>query len=56
MTAILVLEKGKITDRVTASYDAVLSVPSGGSNTAIQVGEIITVDNLLQCMLVASRQ
>ncbi|MBR3280894.1 MAG: hypothetical protein IKI57_03485 [Clostridia bacterium] len=56
MTAILVLENGKITDRVTASYDAIMSVPSGGSNTAVQVGEIITVDNLLQCMLVASRK
>ena len=56
MTAILVLEKGKLTDRVTASYDAIMSVPSGGSNTAVQVGEIITVDNLLQCMLVASRK
>ena len=54
MTAILVLEKGKITDRVTASYDAIMSVPSGASNTAIQVGEVVSVENLLECMLVVS--
>ena len=56
MTAILVLEKGNLKDRVTASYSAIMSVPAGGSSTAIQVGEIISVENLLKCMLIPSRK
>ncbi len=54
MTAILTFEKGNLKDNVTASYDAIMSVPSGGSNTAIQVGEMLTVEQLLNCLLVAS--
>ncbi len=56
MTAIIVLENGKLTDRITASYNAVMSVPSGGSSTAIQVGEILTTEQLLKCMLIPSRK
>lgn len=56
MTAILVLENGKLDDMVTASYDAIMQVPSGGSSTAIQVGEKISVENLLNCLLIASRK
>ena len=54
MTAILTFEKGNLKDNVPASYNAVMSVPSGGSNTAIQVGELLTVEQLLNCLLVAS--
>ena len=46
MTAILVLENCKLDEMVTASYDAVMSVPSGGSSIAIQVGEQISIENL----------
>lgn len=54
MTAILTLENTKLDEYVTASYAAVMSVPVGGSNTAIQVGENLTVKELLQALLVAS--
>ena len=54
MTAILVLENCKLDEMVTASYDAVMSVPSGGSSIAIQVGEQISVENLLNGLLIAS--
>lgn len=54
MTAILTLENTKLTDYITASYSAVMSVPVGGSNTAIQVGEALTVEELLQALLIAS--
>lgn len=54
MTAILTLENTNLNDYVTASYSAVMSVPSGGSHTAIQVGEALTVKELLQALLIAS--
>ncbi len=54
LTALLVLENTKLEDKVYCSYEAVMSVPSDGSNTAIQVGETLTVEQLLNCMLVAS--
>ncbi|MBO5142914.1 MAG: D-alanyl-D-alanine carboxypeptidase [Clostridia bacterium] len=54
MTAILSLENAKLDTYVTANYSAVMSVPVGGSNTAIQVGEALTVKELLQALLIAS--
>lgn len=54
MTAILALEHAKLDTYVTANYSAVMSVPVGGSNTAIQVGEALTVKELLQALLIAS--
>lgn len=54
MTAILTLENTKLNEYVTASYGAVMSVPVGGSNTAIQVGEALTAKELLQALMIAS--
>lgn len=54
MTAILALENCKMDDYVTASYSAIMSVPVGGSNTAIQVGENLTIEELLNCLMIAS--
>jgi len=54
MTAILTLENTKLDDFVTASYGAVMSVPVGGSNAAIQVGEALTVKELLQALMISS--
>ena len=54
MTAILTLENANLNDYAVASYAAVMSVPIGGSNTAIQVGESLTIEELLQCLLIAS--
>ncbi len=54
MTAILTLENANLSDYVTASYSAIMSVPSGGSHTAIQVGESLTIKELLQSLLIAS--
>lgn len=54
LTAILALENCNLTDEVTASYAAVMSVPVGGSHAAIQVGETLTVKELLQALLVCS--
>ena len=59
MTALLVLEAvddGKLSmDTVlTASQAAIDNLPSDGSNAGIKVGEEMTVENLLYCILVVS--
>lgn len=54
LTAILALENCNISDEVTASYAAIMSVPVGGSHAAIQVGETLTVKELLQALLICS--
>ena len=54
MTAILVLENCSPTETCIASYNAVNSVPLGGSNCAIKVGETFSVSDLMLAMMVAS--
>ena len=54
LTAILVLENCDLNDVVTASYDAVMEVPDGYSTAEIQIGEQLTVEQLLQLLLVHS--
>lgn len=54
LTAILTLENCNLTDTATVSYNAVMSVPSGYSNAALQIGEELTVEQLLQVLLVHS--
>lgn len=54
MTAILTLEYCKLTDVATASYEAVFSVPVGYTNANIQVGEELTINQLLHVLLIQS--
>ena len=54
MTAILAIENCDLNDIATVSYDAVMSVPSGYSNAALQIGEELTVGQLLEVLLVHS--
>lgn len=54
MTAIITLENAKLTDEVTVSYDAVMSIPEGYSKADLQIGEVLTVEELLQVLLVHS--
>ena len=54
LTAIMALENCNLDDKVTASYEAVMSVPYDGTTAAIQVGETFTVKQLLQAMMVCS--
>lgn len=54
LTAILVLESCNLDDVVTASYDAIMSVPDGYSTANIQIGEQLTVEHLLELLLVPS--
>lgn len=54
ITAILAIENCKLTDRISASYDAVMSIPSGYANAGIQPGEEFTVKDLLNMFLIHS--
>ena len=54
MTAILSLENGNLDDIATASHTAVTSIPSGYSIADIQVGEQLTVEQLLEMLLTHS--
>lgn len=54
MTAILVVENCELDEIVTVSENAVFSVPSGYVNANLQVGEEITVEDLLYVMLIPS--
>lgn len=54
LTAILAIENCCLDEKVTASYNAVMSIPSGYSNAEIRVGESLTVKELLEVFLVHS--
>ena len=54
MTAIIVAENCELDEIVTVSENAVFSVPSGYVNANLQVGEEITVEDLLYVMLIPS--
>lgn len=54
LTAILVLENCNLEDVVTVQNEAIASIPSGYAVASLQVGERLTVMQLLQVMLVHS--
>ena len=54
MTAILTIENCNLNDVVTVNYEAISIVPSGYSVAELQVGEQLTVEQLLQVLLVNS--
>ncbi len=54
MTAILTFENANLTDIVTASENAINSVPSGGSTASIVAGEKLSVEDLLKATLIVS--
>lgn len=54
MTSILVVENCELDEIVTVSEKAVTSVPSGYVNANLQVGEELTVEDLLYVMLIPS--
>lgn len=54
MTAILALEHCDLSDVATVSYDAIFTVPSGYANANLQLGEQLTIDELLHVLLIPS--
>lgn len=54
MTAILALENCDLSEKATVSYNAIFSVPSGYANANLQLGEELTVEQLLYALLLPS--
>ncbi len=54
LTAILAIENCSLTDKLTASSTAITAIPSGYSNAAIQPGETLTAQELLDLFLIHS--
>ena len=54
LTAILTLEKGNLEDEVIVSKSAIESMKAGYSSAYLSEGEIISVENLLKCLLIPS--
>ena len=54
MTCLLALENGNLSDIVTVTEDAFADLDSGSSTAGVQVGEQMTLENMLYCMMVES--
>jgi len=54
LTALIVLENCELTEEVTISNTAVLSVPAGSTIAYLKAGEVLTVEELLYAMLIGS--
>lgn len=54
LTAILAIENCNLEEKITASKTAIMSIPSGYSNAAIQPNESLTVYELLELFLIHS--
>lgn len=54
MTAILVLEKCQLSDIVTVSHNAIYSIPVGYSHASLKEGEELTVEQLLNVLMIPS--
>lgn len=54
MTAILTLENCKLTDVATVSHNAIYSIPIGYSHASLKEGEKLTIEQLLNVLLIPS--
>ena len=54
LTAIIAIENYNLTDKVTANNSAIMAIPLGYSNAAIQPREALTVQELLELFLIHS--
>ena len=54
MTCLLAVENASLADEITFSNDAVFSVPAGGSNIGMDVGQSITLEQALYGIMVGS--
>lgn len=54
MTAILTLENCKLTDVATVSHNAIFSIPVGYTHANLQEGEKLTIEQLLNVLLIPS--
>lgn len=54
MTGLIVAEKGTMSDAVTVTAASLEGISTSAATSKIQVGEVLTVEQLMHCMLVSS--
>lgn len=54
LTAIITIENCNLSDKITASREAVMAIPAGYSNAEIQPNDSISIQNLLNVFLIHS--
>lgn len=54
MTGLMIAERANLTDQVTVRQDVLNTLPAGSLSAGLQAGELVTMQDLLYCMLVQS--
>lgn len=54
MTALIAVERGSLTDSVTVTESAISSVPYDAVSAELLAGEVLSLEDLLYCLLVSS--
>lgn len=54
LTALIAVEEGELSDKITVSESVLSAVPSDAKKTKFIAGEILTLEDLLYCMMVDS--
>lgn len=54
LTGLIIAETAELTDEVTVSEETLATIPHGSLNVKLKAGEVITMENLLYCILVES--
>ncbi|MCX8075053.1 MAG: serine hydrolase [Clostridia bacterium] len=54
LTAIIAIEKLDLNSSVVASKEAIYTVPAGSSHVALKIGEVMSVEDLLYCLILNS--
>lgn len=54
MTGLIVAERGTMTEAVTVSKDVLDTIPLGAASAGLEADEVLTVQDLLYCMMVGS--
>lgn len=54
MTCLIAVEKGVMSDAVTIRQEAIESIPSDAANVSLKADEVLTMEQLLYCMMINS--
>lgn len=54
MTCLIAVEKGVMSDAVTIRQESIESIPSDAANVELQADEVLTMEQLLYCMMINS--
>lgn len=54
MTALVALENGSLSDEIIVKEDVIAAIPSSAASVDLVAGEVVTLEQMLYCMLVGS--